>query len=136
MKSYKLLLCCNKFNIKEEISANLLYEALKGLPEKPDKRLREILDSWRNGTSGDIPDYDLSYVEENLAKTHHGSEHKLGLVGRITAEDYEGIVGGELTDKVENMQSGIVLAMALKRFRILCGFNCYVRPIQEDEYSE
>jgi len=136
MKSHKLLLCCTQFNIKEEISANLLYEALKGLPENPDKRLRETLDSWRNGTSGEISDDDLRYVEENLAKTHHGSEHRLGLVGRIAAEDYEGIVSGELTEKVENIQSGIVLAMALKRFRILCGFNCSVRPVQEDKDSE
>ncbi|HAO21729.1 MAG: hypothetical protein BWK80_49525 [Desulfobacteraceae bacterium IS3] len=136
MKIHKLLLDCPKFNIREEISANLLYEALNGLPENPDERLRQTLDSWCNGTCGEIPDDDLHYVEENLAQTHHGSEHKLGLVGRIAAEDYEGSIGGEMTEKIENIQSGIVLAMALKRFRILCGFNCSVRPVQEDEDSE
>ncbi len=79
MKIHKLLLDCPKFNIREEISANLLYEALNGLPENPDERLRQTLDSWCNGTCGEIPDDDLHYVEENLAQTHHGSEHKLML---------------------------------------------------------
>jgi len=135
MSRYKLILYSKALNIYEEISGNLLAEAIKGLPENSDQ-LKQMLKLWLEGeNSENISIQDLNYVENELANIHHMSENRLGLVGRIPAEDYETIVGGESTENVQSIQSGIVLSLAIRRFRMLCGLKFKIHRVKEDVYN-
>jgi len=120
-------------HIFEEIPSSLIDEAIKGVPESESMDLRDKLKSIFEGRFTEVITANkLEEMELELAELHHCSSNKLGLVGHISAESFEAIVGQEPSDVCDTVQSGLVLALALRRFRMLLGLGVNIGIEQDD----